>query len=39
LGVLREHFTAGATHVCVQPVHADGDFVARDRMLAALADT
>jgi probable F420-dependent oxidoreductase len=36
---LREHFTAGATHVCVQPLHADGDFTARDRILAALADT
>ena len=36
---LRAHFEAGATHVCLQPVHADGDFVARDRMLAALADT
>ncbi len=36
---LRAHFTAGATHVCLQPVHADGDFAARDRMLAALADT
>jgi probable F420-dependent oxidoreductase len=36
---LREHFTAGATHVCVQPVHADGDFATRDRMLTALADT
>ena len=36
---LRAHFAAGATHVCLQPVHADGDFVARDRMLAALADT
>ena len=36
---LRAHFTAGATHVCVQPVHDDGDFAARDRMLAALADT
>jgi hypothetical protein len=23
----------------VQPVHADGDFTARDRMLTALADT
>jgi hypothetical protein len=33
------HFTAGATHVCLQPIHADGGFVARDRMLAALADT
>lgn len=36
---LRAHFTAGATHVCIQPVHADGDFAARDAMLAALADT
>lgn len=36
---LREHFAAGATHVCLQPVHPDGDFVARDRMLTALADT
>jgi probable F420-dependent oxidoreductase len=36
---LREHFTAGATHVCIQPVHAEGDFAARDAMLAALADT
>jgi probable F420-dependent oxidoreductase len=36
---LRAHFEAGATHVCLQPVHADGDFAARDRMLSALADT
>jgi probable F420-dependent oxidoreductase len=36
---LRAHFEAGATHVCLQPVHADGDFATRDRMLAALADT
>ena len=36
---LRAHFEAGATHVCLQPVHADGDFAARDRMLTALADT
>lgn len=36
---LRAHFDAGATHVCLQPVHADGDFAARDSMLAALADT
>jgi len=36
---LRAHFAAGATHVCLQPVHADGDFAARDRMLTALADT
>ena len=36
---LRAHFTAGANHVCLQPVHDDGDFAARDRMIAALADT
>jgi probable F420-dependent oxidoreductase len=36
---LRSHFEAGATHVCIQPAHADGDFAARDRILAALADT
>jgi hypothetical protein len=35
----RAHFTVGVTHVCLQPVHADGDFAARDRMLTALADT
>jgi probable F420-dependent oxidoreductase len=36
---LRAHFEAGATHVCLQPLHGDGDFAARDRMLEALADT
>ena len=36
---LHAHFDAGATHVCLQPVHNDGDFAARDKMLAALADT
>jgi probable F420-dependent oxidoreductase len=36
---LRAHFAAGATHVCLQPLHADGDFAARDRTLAVLADT
>jgi probable F420-dependent oxidoreductase len=36
---LRAHFDAGATHVCIQPVHADGDFAARDAILTALADT
>lgn len=36
---LRAHFEAGATHVCLQPVHADGDFAARDRMMKELADT
>ena len=36
---LRAHFTAGATHVAIQPVHAAGDVTARDALLAALADT
>ncbi len=36
---LRAHLDAGATQVCIQPVHAEGDFAARDRMLAALAAT
>jgi probable F420-dependent oxidoreductase len=36
---LQAHFDAGATHVCVQPVHAPGDFAARDAMLKAVADT
>ncbi len=31
------HFAAGATHVCIQPVHAEGDFAARDAMLTAMA--
>jgi probable F420-dependent oxidoreductase len=35
---LRAHFDAGATHVCLQPVHEEGDAAARDRMIAALAD-
>jgi probable F420-dependent oxidoreductase len=36
---LRQHFNAGATHVCIQPVHAEGDVAGRDRTLAELADT
>lgn len=36
---LRAHFDAGATQLCIQPVHAPGDWAARDRMLEALADT
>lgn len=36
---LRAHFTAGATHVCLQPVHAPEDWSHRDAMVAALADT
>jgi hypothetical protein len=36
---LRAHFAAGATHVCIQPVHEEGNFTERDRILAALADT
>ncbi len=35
---LRAHFDAGANQVCIQPVHAEGDTEARDRMLTALAD-
>jgi probable F420-dependent oxidoreductase len=34
---LHAHFEAGATHVCIQPVHASGDTAARDRTLKALA--
>jgi probable F420-dependent oxidoreductase len=33
---LRAHFAAGATHVCIQAVHADGDFAHRDAMYEAL---
>ncbi len=36
---LRAHFDAGATHVCIQPVHEEGDVIARDRILRELADT
>jgi probable F420-dependent oxidoreductase len=36
---LREHFSAGATHVAIQPVHAEGDRAARDAIMTALADT
>ncbi len=36
---LRAHLDAGATQVCIQPVHAERDFAVRDRMLAALAGT
>jgi probable F420-dependent oxidoreductase len=35
---LRAHLEVGATHVCIQPVHAEGDTEARDRTLTALAD-
>ncbi|HLY00536.1 MAG TPA: TIGR03620 family F420-dependent LLM class oxidoreductase [Roseiarcus sp.] len=35
---LRAHLEAGANHVCIQPVHAEGDAQAHDRTLAALAD-
>ena len=35
---LHAHFEAGATHVCIQPVHAEGDTAARDQTLTALAD-
>ncbi|WP_428487271.1 TIGR03620 family F420-dependent LLM class oxidoreductase [Rhodopila sp.] len=36
---LRAHFDAGATHVAIQPVHAEGDRAARDAIMKALADT
>jgi probable F420-dependent oxidoreductase len=36
---LRAHFSAGATHVAIQPVHAPKDTAGRDAILAALADT
>ncbi len=36
---LREHFSAGATHVCLQPVHAPEDWAHRDATIKALADT
>jgi hypothetical protein len=36
---LRAHFAAGATHVAIQPVTAEGDSAARDAILKALADT
>jgi probable F420-dependent oxidoreductase len=35
---LKAHFDAGATHVCLQPVHEEGDIAARDNTLKALAD-
>lgn len=36
---LRAHFAAGATHVAIQPVHAQGDTASRDAILDALKDT
>jgi probable F420-dependent oxidoreductase len=35
---LRAHLGAGATQVCIQPVHAAGDTELRDRTLTVLAD-
>ena len=34
---LDEHFDAGATHVCIQPVHVPGDLAAAERTLEAFA--
>ena len=34
---IKEHFDAGATHVCIQPVHPEGDLDAAIRVLEALA--
>ena len=36
---LRAHFSAGATHVAIQPVHPEGDIASRDAIVQALADT
>ena len=36
---IQAHFEAGATHVCIQPVHEAGNFAARDAMLKAMANT
>ena len=36
---LRAHFAAGATHVAIQPVTAEGDIAGRDTIMKALADT
>ena len=30
---LRAHFDAGATHVCLQPVHEEGNMAARDKII------
>jgi len=35
---IRAHFEAGATHVCIRPVHPNGDYAARDAMLRLMAD-
>jgi probable F420-dependent oxidoreductase len=35
---LRAHLEAGATQVCIQPIHAEEDMAARDRTLTALAN-
>ncbi|MGA2963379.1 MAG: TIGR03620 family F420-dependent LLM class oxidoreductase [Candidatus Korobacteraceae bacterium] len=35
---LRAHLDAGATQVCIQPLHPEGDFETRDQTLKALAD-
>ena len=35
---LRKHFDAGATHLCLQPVHEEGNIAARDKIIETLAD-
>ncbi|WP_416897650.1 MAG: TIGR03620 family F420-dependent LLM class oxidoreductase [Minwuia sp.] len=35
--VIDEHYAAGADHVAIQPVHAEGDWTSLTRMLAAFA--
>lgn len=35
---LRAHLDAGATQLAIQPIHPEGDFAERDRILTVLAD-
>jgi hypothetical protein len=34
---LQAHFDAGASHVCIQPLHPEGQSVSDDAALTALA--
>jgi hypothetical protein len=35
---IRAHFEAGGTQVAIRPVHAAGDYAARDAMVKVMAD-
>ncbi|MSP29619.1 MAG: TIGR03620 family F420-dependent LLM class oxidoreductase [Acetobacteraceae bacterium] len=35
---LRAHLDAGATQLAIQPIHPDGDYAERDRILTVVAD-